>query len=103
MEEPPRVPDGSFTSGRKSDGAQVLDRRLAILWVGNNVESNLLPLIEAVHPSTFDLSHVHEDILTAIIWLDESVAFVWIELLHRALSHSPVFQVGPHWGAYQRG
>jgi hypothetical protein len=34
---------------------------------------------------------VHEDILAAIIRLDESVAFVWIEPLHRALSHTPVF------------
>jgi hypothetical protein len=81
------VTDGSFASRRKSDSAQILSRRLAALWIGNNVESNLLPLIEAVHPGALDLLDVHEDILAATIRLDESVAFVWIEPLHRALSH----------------
>src|SRR5215467_5285945 len=85
--QPPGVRDGSFASGRKSDGAQVLGRRLAILWIGNNVESNLLPLIKAMHSRTLDLPHVHEHILAAIIRLDESVAFIWVEPFHRALSH----------------
>jgi hypothetical protein len=76
-----------FRQQAKSHGAQVLGRRLAVLWICNNVESDLLPLIEAVHPGALDLLDVHEDILAAIIRLDESVAFVWIEPLHRALSH----------------
>ena len=95
MKEPPGVPDGSFASRAKSDGAQILSRGLACLRIRHNVERDLLPLIEAVHSCALDLLDVHEDILAAIIRLDESVAFVWIEPLHRALSHSPIFQVLP--------
>jgi hypothetical protein len=96
MKGPPGVPGGSFIGNAKSNSAQVLGRRLAILWIGNNVEGNLLPLIETVHPRTLDLPHVHEDILAAIIWLNESVALVWIEPLHRALSHSPALDQRSH-------
>jgi hypothetical protein len=44
-----------FNQQAKSDSAQILSRGLAILWIGNNVERDLLPLIQAVHPCALDL------------------------------------------------
>src|SRR6266436_3182084 len=95
MKGPPGCHRRLFRQQAKSDSAQILSRGLACLRIRHNVERDLLPLIEAVHPGALDLLDVHEDILAAIIRLDESVAFVWIEPLHRTLSHSPVFQVMP--------
>src|SRR2546425_8192641 len=78
---------------------QIVRRGLArILSIGNNVESDLLSLVEDTHASAFDRADVHEDILAAIIRLDEAEAFLVIEPLHRTLSHSPVFRIVPHTG-----
>jgi hypothetical protein len=84
MKEPPGIPDGSIHRHTKSDGAQIVSSELAILWVGNKVESDLLPLVKILHPRTLDRPHMDEDILAAIIGLDESIAFLTAEPLHRA-------------------
>jgi hypothetical protein len=84
IKEPPGVPDGSIHRHTNSDGAQIVSRELAILWVGNKVESDLLSLSKILHPRTLDGLHMDEDILAAIIGLDESVAFLTAEPLHRA-------------------
>jgi hypothetical protein len=36
---------------------------------------DFLSLVEAMHPCTFDRPDVHEDVLAAIIGLDESIPF----------------------------
>src|SRR5262245_14179143 len=70
-----------------SDGAQIVRRRLARLSISNNIEGDLLSLIEALHPGAFDRADVHEDILAAIIRLDEAEAFLAVEPLHGSLRH----------------
>ena len=70
---------------------QIVRRGLArILSIGNNVESDLLSLVERTHASAFDRADVHEDILAAIIRLDEAEAFLVIEELHGSLGHMTV-------------
>ena len=98
MKEPPGISRGLFHQQAKSDGAQVLCRGLARLWIGDNIERDLLSLVEVSHPGAFDRADVHEDILAAIIRLDEAEAFLDVEPLHRTLSHSPVFRIVPHTG-----
>src|SRR6266849_1828595 len=98
MKGPPGCHRRLFRQQAKSDSAQILSRGLAGLRIRHNVERDLLPLIEAAHPCALDLLDVHEDILAAVIWLDESVAFVWIEPLHDSLRHMLVFRIEPHTG-----
>src|SRR6266478_203158 len=43
-----------FHQQAKSDGAQVLCRGLARLWIGDNIERDLLSLVEVSHPGAFD-------------------------------------------------
>ena len=58
-----------------SDGAQIFRGGLACLSIGNNIERDFLSLVEAMHPGAFDRADVHENILAAIIRLDEAEAF----------------------------
>lgn len=44
--------------------------------IGNIVESNLLSLAEGTHASAFDRADVREDILPAVIRLDEAEVFL---------------------------
>jgi len=59
----------------RSDGAQIFRGGLACLSIGNNIERDFLSLVEAMHPGAFDRADVHENILAAIIRLDEAEAF----------------------------
>src|SRR5262249_55685953 len=49
---------------------------------------------EALHSSAFDRADMHEDILAAVIWLDESVALLAIEPLHGSLRHLALLSSG---------
>ena len=76
-----------------SDGPQIVCRRLACPSISNDLKRDLLSLIEAIHPGTFDGADVHEDILAAIIRLDEAEAFLTIEPLYRSLRHMTVLSM----------
>ena|SRR5215467_890615 len=77
-----------YASSRlRSSSAQIPSRGLAGSSVGNNVKRDLLSLVEAVHPGAFDRADVHEDILAAVIWLDESEALLAVEPLHGSFRH----------------
>jgi hypothetical protein len=65
----------------RSDGLQIVCRRLACLSIGDNIESDLLSLVEGPHASAFDCADVHEDILAATIRLDKAEASLVIEPL----------------------
>jgi hypothetical protein len=88
MNHLPVHPWSGYGSSRcRSDDLQIVRRGLACLSIGDNVESDLLPLIEETHASAFDRTDVHEDILAAIIWLNEAEAFLVIEPLHGSFCH----------------
>jgi hypothetical protein len=81
------------SSGGRSDGAQIVRRGFTRLSISNNVERDLLSLIEPTHPGAFDGADVHEDILAAVIRLDEPEAFLDIEPLHGSLRHLALLSV----------
>src|SRR5262249_35004501 len=92
---PTPAPESTFPGGenlcRLSDGMQIVRRQLAGPLISNNVEGDHLSFIEALHPRPFDCPEVHEDIFTAVIRLDESVAFLAVEPLHGSLRHTFLF------------
>ncbi len=78
----------SYGSSRCRLGSvQIVRRGLARPSIGDNVECDLLSLVEDTHASAFDCADVHEDILTAIIRLNEAEAFLVIEPLHGSFCH----------------
>jgi hypothetical protein len=71
----------------RSDGAQIVRRGLAAPSVSNNIKRDLLSLVEPRHSGSFDRADVDEDVLAAVIRLDEAEAFLAIEPLHGSLRH----------------
>ena len=55
---------------------------LPVLRSATTSKEIFCPSYEAMHPSAFDRADVHEYILAAIIWLDESEALLAIEPFH---------------------
>ena len=88
MNRLPVHPWSGYGSSRcRLDRVQIVRGGLACPSIGDNVESYLLSLVEDTHSSAFDRADVHEDILAAIIRLDEPEAFLVIEPLHGSLGH----------------
>ncbi len=102
MKEPPGICRRLFHQQAKSDSAQILSRGLTRLSISNNVEGDLLSFVKAVHPGALDRADVHEDILAAVIRLDEAEAFLAVEPLHDSLRHMLVFQIVPNTGDIPR-
>ncbi len=71
----------------RSGRTEILRRGLARLAIGDNLEKDLLPLVEAVHSGAFNRADVHENILGAVIRLDESIALLAVEPLHGSFCH----------------
>jgi hypothetical protein len=83
-----RRPQRPSNIGRpKSSSAQILRRGLARLSISDDIKRDLLSLVEAAHPGAFDRADVHEDILAAVIRLDESKAFLAVKKLHGSVCH----------------
>src|SRR6266480_7780250 len=73
--------------GRLSGGAQIVRRGFSCLSIGNDLERDLLPLIETVHPGAFDRADVHEDVVAAFIRLNEPEAFLAVKPLDCSRRH----------------
>ena len=71
----------------RSCGAEILCDGFTRPAVSDDLEKDLLTLIEAMHSGLFDRADVHEDILAAIIWLDESEALLVVEPFHGSFHH----------------
>ena len=71
----------------RSDGAQIFRGGLACLSISNNVERDLLSLVEVLYPCALDGADVHENILAAVIGLDEAKTFLAAEPLYGSLRH----------------
>jgi hypothetical protein len=71
----------------RSDGAQIVGGRLAGPGIGYNLEGDLLSPVEGTHSCTFDRPDVHENILAAILRLNETEASLAVEPLHDSLRH----------------
>src|SRR6478752_9535099 len=66
---------------------QVFRRRLPGTLVGNDLVGNLLPLPQFTETSALDGADMNEDILTAVVRLDETKAFRRVEPFHCACRH----------------
>jgi hypothetical protein len=71
---PARVRRNYGPPSQRSEGTQIIDRGLARLSISNNLVRDPLSLVESVQPRAFDRANVHEDVLAAVIQLDESEA-----------------------------
>ncbi len=71
-----------------SDGAKLIGRQLPALAVGRQLIGNSLVLVESTKARTFDGADVNEDILAAIVWLNESVTLVRVEPLNFTCSQN---------------
>jgi hypothetical protein len=71
------------------DGAKIFRRRFAGSTISDKIERHFLTLVETVQTRTLDRADVNEDVLRAIIRLDESEAFLGVKPLYGALCHRP--------------
>jgi hypothetical protein len=70
---------------RQLDSAEIVGRRLAGPTVGNDLESDLLSFVKVLHTGAFNRADMHEDVLAAIVRLNEAEALLAIEPLNCAL------------------
>jgi hypothetical protein len=78
---------GRLATRVRSCRAQVSGRGLACSAISDKLEKELLSLIEANHAGAFDRADMHEDVLAAVIRLDESEALLAVEPLYSSCSH----------------
>jgi hypothetical protein len=69
----------------RSLSAEIVSRRFAGSPIRNDFEFDLLALVEAMQASAFHRADMHEDILAAIVRLNETETFLTIEPLHGSL------------------
>jgi hypothetical protein len=87
---------------QRSEGTQILGRGLARFSISNNLVGDPLSLVESLQPRAFHRANVHEDVLAAVIRLDESKALLAIEPLYSSLRHVSFFSTcasGPRFRA----
>src|SRR2546429_8860359 len=89
--QPEVQPSGAMAAAALADDLNVL--RLGSLLALRDIELDLLPFVEAAVAVTCDRAEVHEHIL-ATFNLNETVAFVAVEPLHRALRHLDLLRSG---------
>ena len=80
--------DATGSASGQSIGAQIVCRGLSGPSIGHNLERDLLSLIETVHPGAFDRADMHEDVLAAVVRLNEAESFLIVEPFHGSGSHS---------------
>src|SRR5262245_15186828 len=74
------------------DSLQVLSRRLAGLPVRHDLEGDPLALLEILQTGALNCADMDEDILAAVLGLDESIALLRVEPLYGSLIHGrPLF------------
>ena len=77
-------------TARCMSSSQVISGHLAGLAIFDQVVSNLLPVVQAAHARSFDGGGVNEDIVSAIVRLDEAVALRRVEPFHGTSRHDVV-------------
>ena len=81
---------GTCRQRHRLDGAQIVGGRLAGLSIGDRLEGDLLSFVESLQSGAFDGADMHENVLAAVIRLDEAEAFLAVEPLHGSLRHMTV-------------
>src|SRR5258708_30790383 len=81
-------------------GAEVVSRGLATAAVRDDVERNLLALVEGAQTSALNGADVNENVLVAVVRLDEAEALLVVEPLHGAHCHSLISFQRMHSGGH---
>jgi hypothetical protein len=81
------VVKAAWPSRCRLDGAQVLGSRLAASAVCDDVEGHLLAFAKAAHAGAFDRADMNEDILAAVLRLNEAEALLAVEPLYSSPDH----------------
>jgi len=71
-------------------GAQIIRRGFAGPAVCYDLERNLLSLVEGAQAGTFNRADMNEDILAALVRLNEAKALLVIEPFHCSRSHGEI-------------
>jgi hypothetical protein len=71
--------------------AQIFSGGLAGTTVCDDVERYLLAFIQALHASAFNGADMNEDVLTAVLWLNEAETFLAVKPLHGSRMHEDQF------------
>lgn len=91
MRETPPIQRLQYIRGRLKSAdlidAQVFSAGLAAHAVGLGLERNLLTLVEGAKTSTFDGADMNEDVLPAIVGLNEAEALSRVEPLNCSSSY----------------
>jgi hypothetical protein len=72
----------------RSDGAQIFSGRLAAPAVRDDVVRHLLALVEGVHAGAFDRADMNEDVLAAVLRLNEAKTLLAVKPLHSTRIHA---------------
>ena len=78
---------------RSAGSAQIVGRRLARAAICDDFVADLLTFTQRSKSGALNGADVHEDILAAIVRLDEAKAFLAVEPLYGSLRHENFFQV----------
>jgi hypothetical protein len=84
----------------RSGGPQIVGRRLAGPSIRDEIEGQLLPFVEGAHAGTFDRADMNEDVLAAVIGLNEAETLLDIEPLYRSSVHENVLSLTVHTQAW---
>jgi hypothetical protein len=82
--------------------AKLVSRRLAGSSVCDDIECQLLSLVERAQAGTFDRTNVNEDILAAVVRLNEAKTFLAVEPLYSARTHENFLSLAVHTSALAR-
>jgi hypothetical protein len=72
---------------RGSNGSQIVRGRLAAPAIGDNVKGHFLTLVEAPQTSALYGADMNENVIAALIRLDEAKAFLAVEPFHGSGLH----------------
>src|SRR5215813_3860204 len=74
-------------SPSRSGCAQIFSGRFAGPAVGDDVKADFLPLIEGAHAGAFNRADMNEDVIAAVVELNEAEALLAVKPLHSSCIH----------------
>jgi hypothetical protein len=84
------VVKAAWCERNRSGGAQIVSRRLAGSSIWDEVERELLPFIEGAQAGALDSTDMNEDVLAAVIRLNETESLLNVEPLYSSRAHGDI-------------
>jgi hypothetical protein len=83
--------------GRGLDSAKVIRRQLSGPLVGDDFVADLLTFVKIVHSGAFDRTDMHENVLAAVVRLNEAETFLAVKPLHSSCRHGIPLSTSTQW------